>query len=357
MNIEGFDNKMKYWEAFWQGEVLDRPLICVTSPKNNVVYHEHNQTDALSAQACLSEEYDDFLDSFRKNLRSTYYGGEAIPFANITLGPDQYAGFLGSKIEVSNQTGTTWAKSTVDSWSGYEVRLDDSKNSYFDKLNKFLQYCASVSNDEYITGMIDLHGNMDALSALRGPQNLCLDLIDCPDEVHRVLNDVRKTYPAVFESAYSSAGLANTGSCGWTPVYAPTGKFAVVQCDFSCLISPDQAREFVIPAIEEEAAYLDKNVYHFDGKDALGHLDDILAIEEIDVLQWVPGAGQPRSIEWMDLLKKIQSAGKGLWVDDWTSDEIAENFKELNPSKLVFSLNVSTEDEARRLIERVARNM
>jgi succinate dehydrogenase flavin-adding protein (antitoxin of CptAB toxin-antitoxin module) len=57
--------------------------------------------------------------------------------------------------------------------------------------------------------------------------------------------------------------------------------------------------------------FLDHCVYHYDGKGALGHLDDILAIPDIDVIQWVPGDGNPRSIEWMDLLHKIQAAGKG----------------------------------------------
>ena len=157
--------------------------------------------------------------------------------------------------------------------------------------------------------------------------------------------------------AYKAGNMEKTGSIGWAPTYAHKGKFAVIQCDFSCLISPQQVREFVIPAVEEEAAFLDYSVYHYDGKDALGHLDDILAIKDIDVIQWVPGDGQPRSIEWMELLKKIQKAGKGLWIYDWTCEEILQNFKELKPEGLVFSVGASSEDEAKRLVENVARKM
>jgi hypothetical protein len=357
MKIADFDRKKTYWDAFWQKEVLDRPIICVSSPKDGVPFHQHMQTDNISAMACLSKNYDPFLESFRKSVATTYYGGEAIPYATLTLGPDQYAGFLGGEIISKEGYDTTWLHKIVDDWTDFEVRLDKSKDSYFDKIKKFMEYAAKFANDEFVVGMLDLHSNMDALSALRGPQDLCFDLMDCPEEVHRVLNDVRKTYAEVFEMAYKAGNMEKTGSLGWAPTYLPSGRFAVIQCDFSCMISPSQAREFVIPAIEEEAAYLDRCVYHYDGKEALGHLDDILAIKDIDVIQWVPGDGQPRTIEWMDLLKKIQKAGKGLWIYDWSCQEIEDHFKELSPEGLVFSTWASSQSAADKLIENVKRKM
>ena len=357
MKIEDFNRKVEYWNAFWQKEVIDRPLICVTAPKSGVEYHPHIQTDNISAMACMNEDYDSFFESVKRNVRSTYYGGEAIPYVNLTLGPDQYAGYLGAKITMGEGMDTTWVHSIVNDWDEFDVKIHKEDESYFNKMKKFLSYAAKAADGEFAAGMLDLHSNMDALSALRGPQDLCFDLYDYPEKVHRILNDVRKTYSEVFEMAYNAGNMKETGSIGWAPTYAPKGKFAVIQCDFSCLISPDQVREFVIPAIEEEAAFLDYNVYHYDGKDALGHLDDILAIKDIDVIQWVPGDGQPRSIEWMDLLKKIQRAGKGLWIYDWTCEEILEHFKELRPEGLVFSVGASSEDEAKKLLENVARKM
>jgi 5-methyltetrahydrofolate--homocysteine methyltransferase len=122
------------------------------------------------------------------------------------------------------------------------------------------------------------------------------------------------------------------------------------------MISPRMARKFVIPAVAEEAAYLDHCVYHYDGKEALGHLDDILAIDDIDVIQWVPGDGNPRSVEWMDLLKKIQASGKGLWIYDWTIDEIKQFYKELRPEGLLFQVGARTRAEADDLVEWLRKN-
>lgn len=53
----------------------------------------------------------------------------------------------------------------------------------------------------------------------------------------------------------------------------------------------------------------------------------------------------------MDLLKKIQASGKGLWIYDWTSEEIRQYYKELKPEGLVFSLDVNSTDEADSLVE------
>jgi hypothetical protein len=97
-------------------------------------------------------------------------------------------------------------------------------------------------------------------------------------------------------------------------------------------------------------------VYHYDGPGALSHLDEILGIKKIDVIQWVPGAGQPRTIEWMDLLKKIQKSGKGLWLYDWTVQEIKDHFKELDPRGVMYSVWTKSQKEGEELLEYLKRN-
>ncbi|MEA4890535.1 MAG: hypothetical protein VB070_13850 [Clostridiaceae bacterium] len=352
-----FEEAKRYWQAFWQKEVLDRPVICVTAPKKNRTRPSYLNTPVLSYKSCMNSRFDTLLQEYDAYAAATYFGGEAVPAFDITLGPDQYAGFLGVRIEAHDGYDTTWAQPMIKDWTDYSVRIDRSPGGYFDQVMKYYRYAADFARDRFLLNMLDLHSNMDALSALRGPENLCIDLMDCPDEVHRALDAVRSTYPEIVEMPYTAGDMANRGSTGWSPTYCENGRFAVVQCDFSCMISPAQAREFVIPAIGEEAAYLDRCVYHYDGKEALGHLDDILAIPDIDVIQWVPGDGNPRSIEWMELLHKIQKAGKGLWIYDWTVDEIKKRFKELKPEGLVFSVSAGSEAEAENLLSYVKDHM
>ena len=155
--------------------------------------------------------------------------------------------------------------------------------------------------------MLDLHSNMDCLRHF-SPQNFCMDIIDYPNDVEKILKEVRLLYKPIYEKLYE-AGNMKRGTIGWAPFYCE-GKFATIQCDFLALIEPKDARRLVIPALEEEASFLDHCVLHYDGPEALVHFEDIMAISKIDVIQWVPGDGKPPMFEWMDLLKKIQKQVK-----------------------------------------------
>ena len=58
------------------------------------------------------------------------------------------------------------------------------------------------------------------------------------------------------------------------------------------------------------------NIFHLDGKGMLRHLDRILEIPEIQAVQWVHGVGDDAPIlQWLPVIKKIQTAGKGVVVD------------------------------------------
>jgi hypothetical protein len=116
------------------------------------------------------------------------------------------------------------------------------------------------------------------------------------------------------------------------------------------MLSPEQARRFVLPALEEEAEFLDYSCYHYDGPGALVHFDDIMAIQAIDAVQWQPGAGQPPLIEWMDLLKKIQAKGKSVYISA-TVNEVKEYHKELRPEKVFYDVVASSQAEADSLID------
>jgi 5-methyltetrahydrofolate--homocysteine methyltransferase len=78
----------------------------------------------------------------------------------------------------------------------------------------------------------------------------------------------------------------------------------------------------------------------------LPHLEDILSIKEIDSMQWVPGAGQPPTYEWMDLLKRFQKAGKSVQIYDWPLETIKALHKELDPALVFYCCWASSRDEA-----------
>jgi hypothetical protein len=248
-------------------------------------------------------------------------------------------------------------RQVVDDWDAFlPIRLD-LNGKYIRSLVSYSTLLAKHSEGRYLVSVGDLHSNMDALLALRGSERLCMDFYDHPAQIATAMRQVRALYQPVYETLFKAGGMGGErGSAGWAPFWCD-GTFATIQCDFLALLSPELSREYVIPALEEEASYLDRCVYHLDGPGCIPHLDDILAIKEIDAIQWVPGAGKPPMHEWMDLLKKCQAAGKGLQMYDIhdlaTVQRIA---RELKPEKLMYVLSVDTREEALGIMDWLERN-
>ena len=349
LKIDDFERKRNYFDAFWAREIIDRPLISVKAPVKPllpVAYLEGLDTG----------DYVPVLEKTAANTANIWYGGEALPFYECSFGPDQFTSFLGGKIEYSKEAQTSWVKPFWDDdYSPELVQFDTSKGSYFDRFINFNKNAAGFADGRFLISMPDLHGNMDAIAAARGAENLCMDLLDEPLKAEKVLQKILPLFKELVDCVSEAGNMEQNGYIGWAPTYS-RGKFAVLQCDFSIMLSPELNRRFVIPALEYEASCLEHCVYHYDGPGALIHLEDILGIKQIDVIQWVPGAGRPRTVEWMDLLKKIQKSGKGLWLYDWTPQEIKDNFRELDPEMVLYDTWTGSREEGEELLDYVRRN-
>lgn len=344
-----FEDARRHWEAFWQGEMLDRPCTRVVAPKDGLVPPGHppglhHPDDDL---ASIVRAYDRWASSM-------YFGGDAVPFFMPNFGPDIYAAFLGADLTFARSDGTSWAKPIVTDWKSRNLRLDSPGGRWWDEALSYAALVAEIGRGKFGSAVWDLHSNLDALSALRGPQDLCVDLLDCPKDVDRAVSEVRRSFAPIYDGLFHAAGMDKTGSSSWLPFYCE-GKFGIVQCDFVCLISPEQARRFLYTALEEEVEFLDHTCYHLDGPGAIVHLDDILSIGRIDAVQWVPGDGNPPVIEWMELLKRVQDSGKSLYIAG-SVDQIKVFHKELRPNKVFYDVWASSQSEADALLDWLKKN-
>ena len=347
-----FDEAAKRWVAFWQGEVIDRPCLYIVAPRDGV-----KPAGGPGQLAGLQLGYRKAAEIYEEYAATRVFLAEAVPFLEPSFGPDQFAAFFGAKLHVApdGDKDTDWVEPFVENWDNVLPLKFDERNRYWQDMLEFIRAATEYSEGKFIIGQLDYHGNMDCLSAIRTPDRLALDLVDRPDTIERALAEVRPYFGIFYDAVYEAGKMRERGTIGWTPFYC-RGRFATLQCDFICMISPDMARRFVIPALEEEAAHVDHSTYHFDGPTALQHVEAICGIKDIDVIQWVEGAGHGRHINWIDLLKRFQSFGKGLEVHG-TVDEVKALHRELMPEKVLYVVEkVTSEGEGRELIEWFRRN-
>jgi len=342
---EDWEMTKKRLLAWWEREIVDRVVIQVRAPRP--------EARKVVPPANLIQRWTDVdyvLDAAEERMRLTYYGGDAFPAYWPNLGPDIFAAFLGCDLEFGEHT--SWSVPLVREW-------DELKGVVFDKRNEWWQLCQRMLEEggqrfagDAVLGFTDIHGGGDGVAALRDPQMLALDMIDHPVEVQRAMSLVEDVWFQVYEAELEVIRRYSEGATTWMNLWHP-GRWYPVSCDFICMISREMFHEFILPELLAEINYLDRSIFHLDGPRALIHLDDLLAIEKVDAIQWVPGANSGPIAQWFPILKKIQAAGKGLQLHI-EATELEGVLAELSPRGLCISTAAESIEQAEAIIKRAA---
>lgn len=324
------------WEAYWAGELLDRPIVCAAVrepgydflPESTYYERVHGDLDAV-------------LDRALHNAAGTFYGAETVPQFWLSFGPDEIAAFCGATLEWSQtDADTNWSVPFVKDWDeSLPLRLQED-NPLWLRMQTFYRRAAERLTGKMLLMPLDFHTNMDLLAAVRDPQRLCTDLYDCPAQIDRAMLDARRIFREVWDAIRSAGRMDEFG-------YAFEGYSAegvsVLACDFSALISPAMFRRWVRPALEEEAALVKHAIYHWDGPRALAHFDDVMAIKGFHTISFVPDPGESH-VQYLDLFKQVQAHGKAVQV--WGEvDEIKFMHAELDPARVQYRPKVRTRAE------------
>ena len=345
---EDFEQACRRIEAWWNNDALDRAAFHVTSRKEGAPSQPFPPPADLRQQ-WLDADY--IVSRFEHNAARTFYGAEAIPKHHVDLGPGAMAAFLAGRYVLA--PNTVWFPQAVDSLAEIlQFRLEDD-NEYWRAARTITEMSVERGKGKFLTSVTDIGGVTDVLASLRRNQNLLLDLVETPEQVKQANAHLLEIWFEVHRVLHAMTQRGQTGGASWLCPWSP-GTHYPFQCDFSAMIGPKMFEEFVLPELQAQARYLDHSIYHLDGPDAVKHLDLLLEMPELDAIQWVPGDGAPREVEWEELLKKIQRKGKAIWVHSEPED--LERFLSfLRPEGLHLQSSCPSEAQARDLIRLVER--
>lgn len=317
MRFSNNQNWQEYKErmtAFWNCSVLDRVCISVRAPidKNiNISPFKFSQ-EYYDAENGLKAYWTDAVQISRRNIemmKNTYFGGESVPSIFLNFGTSGHCQYYGARPVYMEET--VWFEPISEEFDPdklkYRPEILDQHISLASELQR-------LADGKYYIGMPDHCGTIDALAHLYGPENILYAMIDDPFGLKNAIELVNDGWRLANESFYSLLYDCNQGAVhSWMDLWAPS-RLMQIQCDFSVMISTEMYNEFVMPELEQQLEWIEYPVYHFDGVEQIRHLDSILSLKKLKAIQWTHVAGQPAAKHYIQVLKRIQKAGKALIV-------------------------------------------
>jgi hypothetical protein len=333
------------YEAWWQGEVVDRALIAISAPRY-----------AIPDEEVPEEQLRDYwtnpervLLRLERELAATYRCGDAFP----KIAPVQttmvaiLAAYLGCPLQFVN-TRTTWLKHIIGDWSARPKLAFDPDNEWWQVTKHLLEEGAKRAVGNYRIVVPDLNGPGEIAARLRGTKELGLDMIDDPEAVLEAMPEINQAWFRYFQACHGIVHQYVAGYVNWCGQWSELPA-TDLQCDFSIMISREMFECMFLPFIEEQTELVERTIYHLDGPGATRHLDALLDLPRLSAIQWVPGAGAPPVSAWLPLLRRVQARGKCLQlsVEPW---EVSILLSELQPEGLSLTTTCATPAEADALL-------
>ena len=347
---EDMDAVRERLTAWWCGEDLGRPMLHITAPRTEPA----ETVQVMPEPEGWVTHYSTRDFAYRANLSAracvhTHYLGEAVPFVSPDLAPNCLALYLGCYgVETE---GTVWCKPFIE--RPEDARLEfDAGNFYWDFTLRLGLEQLRLGKGKFLIQFPDLIEGLDTLAAMRGSERLLADLVERPEWVHRCMGRITDRYFHYYDILYSLFRDEVGGSVFWA--WAP-GRMVKLQCDFSAMIGPDMFEEFMAPVLTEMTERVAHSMYHWDGPGAIKHLDRLLSIPRLDMIQWTPGAGAPPPDhrQWWPLYHRIVDAGKKVFVHHCESEgSLTALRREFGPklSRFLIATSASSLEQGEALI-------
>jgi len=314
---KGLAKTLETYESWWAGE-LDRPILPVVltgvdpgrEPPKHRFEHQKSYND-------INISPEELVDSVDYDMQCLEFIGDAYPYMNTSfVGAGGFAAMLGAKTKFD---GSIWFY--VDNELPIEdIHFEyDENNFWLKRIKSIMEIAQQRWGDSVVISMPDLGGVFDILASFRGTQNLLFDLYDSPDEVKRVVDEIKVLWHRCYNelTEFMTAGYYTD----WSGILSAKRSY-MMQSDFCYMLGREMFDEFVLPELADTCAFLDRGCFHLDGVGQIPFVDSLINIAKVDLIQWIPGDGPHAAGDWFDLYCKILDAGIHLQLvyDDGTKN-------------------------------------
>ena len=286
-------------------------------------------------------------------MRNHEYIAEALPvWSGGYPGHDGVCTWLGCGIRFGRETAwgsPIMAEGSLEDYDPDALSIKDD-NKWWLFSQKFHAFINECSEGKSLPTLPAMGGTADSLTGLRTTNKLLLDVIDTPEAVKRFEKRMMEIWIEKYEYFYNLHRDRAYGGCvHFMNMWAP-GRCYVPHNDFSYMISTKMYEELFLEQLLKQLAYLDYSIYHVDGIGAFRHVDMLCSLKDLNALQILPGAGKPSPLHYMDILKKVQAAGKNLHIGI-PPEEVGDALDSLSSKGLFINTYCDTVDEGYALLK------
>lgn len=294
--------------SWWKGEETDRVAASLVAPKKTHISscREDNR---------VPEKFIDpkvVFNNLEIRLANTIWGGEAFPVHFVYLGAMFTVTFLGAE-PIFYENGA-WYKSPYSGWEDADKVNFERENRWWNLYRNLVKTSAENSKGEYFTTVGGIGASIDVFAELFGPEKTLISMVDMPGKVKELRERIIGWGKETYDELSSIISPYQEGSIDWMQMWAP-GRVRSLQCDLSVAFSPSMFRDFVMPELRSFWEHVDYGIYHLDGETQKKHVDMLLSLESLDVIQFVPITRNDRiyprdPMFHIDLFRKILEGGK-----------------------------------------------
>ena len=184
---------------------------------------------------------------------------------------------------VVGHPGSLWAEPALESYESRPPIHFDPDNPWLRKLVEFTQVLVEFSDGRFPVALPQMRGPLDTLAALRTANQMCIDLMDTPDAVHQILDELTDLWVGVADTVLEVIPPFHGGYSTRMKMWAP-GKAITPQNDISTLISPRMYERFVLPRDRRIFEHFPYHSFHMHSTEHR-HIDTLLSVEDLTALQ------------------------------------------------------------------------
>jgi len=344
-------NVIENYRKWWKGE-LGRPILPLVitgadpgrpMPKIPMPHFTNCADFSVPAEAVI--------DRIDYELSTYEFYGDSFPYVGMAhFGPGVMAAFLGAKPEPVQETVWFHPQKQVPI---KEIHFSyDEKNVWLNRIKDLYRAGMAKWNGNVCMSMTDIGGGLDVLASFLTTEGLLYEVMDNPDEVKRLCLEITGLWLRFYRELNDIIGQQRVFS-DWSTQLNENPTY-MLQCDFSYMIGVNIWKDFVHDDLAVVSSAIDKAFYHLDGIGEIKHLDDLLSIDSIRGIQWIPGAGEPETRDWSELFTKISTAGRKIMVPfrlDSYLDEILKVTKRPDDLiKMQFAYPMEEKEEALKIM-------